>query len=456
MRSKNRQGELFSASLHPRIAIQEDHPLLRMTDEVDWTELEERAEAIRGKKVKSPAGRTPHLRVMLAAVVLMAIRRLSYRDAEDQIRHYAPARYLCRLTETDWTPDFTTIQDFTEMMGEEGMRLINESVVNLAVDRGLADPSVMVADTTAQEAAIPYPNEMGLMSSFVRSVSSWTRRAGGLIRAVGKRVAGKVSKAKTKLREYRLFAKTKPRRLKLLKQMSTLVEGMNREVGRALNSAGGRFVGVAKRAERRLASVHETMNRLLPQIRYWIRTGRVAKGKIVSLHIPELYAIVRGKVGKAVEFGLSWGIRRLRGGFLMATMGLHRRDVLDSRFVLGAVGEHAALFGKPPSRYGYDRGGYGSDIVLSLKKRGVRHVAVAPRGQAAWAVGGRIREEMIRERSLVEGSIGAVKSARYGFNRPGARSAAMMGACGQRAVLGFNLNKLVRGLARRELLAAAA
>jgi hypothetical protein len=42
----------------------------------------------------------------------------------------------------------------------------------------------------------------------------------------------------------------------------------------------------------------------VPQIRYWLNTGYVAANKIVSLHIPELYAIVRGKVGKTVEFGL--------------------------------------------------------------------------------------------------------------------------------------------------------
>jgi len=46
----------------------------------------------------------------------------------------------------------------------------------------------------------------------------------------------------------------------------------------------------------------------------------VANGKIISLHIPQLYSIVRGKVGKAVEFGLSWGIRRLAGGYLLATL----------------------------------------------------------------------------------------------------------------------------------------
>jgi len=47
-----------------------------------------------------------------------------------------------------------------------------------------------------------------------------------------------------------------------------------------------------------------------------------------------------------------------------------------------------------------------------------------------------------------------LKTRRYGFNRPRARSAEMMGACGQLAVLAFNINKLVRGLAKRNEMVA--
>ena len=48
------------------------------------------------------------------------------------------------------------------------------------------------------------------------------------------------------------------------------------------------------------------------------------------------------------------------------------------------------------------------------------------------------------------GSIGTIKCQKYGFNRPAARSVAMMGVCGQRAALGFNLSKLVRCIARKQ------
>jgi hypothetical protein len=56
---------------------------------------------------------------------------------------------------------------------------------------------------------------------------------------------------------------------------------------------------------------------------------------------------------------------------------------------------------------------------------------------------------LVKERALVEGSIGAVKSSQYNFHRPRARSTRMMGAYGQLGVLGFNLNNIARRLAAR-------
>src|SRR4030042_3385029 len=176
--SANPQPDLLPRSKRPTIPIAGDHRLVQVTDTLDWAEMEQRAQQIRSCKLKNAAGRPPHLRACLGAMLLMATRKLSYREAEDLIRYYAPARYLCGLTETGWTPDFTTIQDFTELMGEQGINLINQHVVKMAVKQKLADPKTLVADTTAQEAAIPYPNEMGLMTGFLTSVENAARKLG--------------------------------------------------------------------------------------------------------------------------------------------------------------------------------------------------------------------------------------------------------------------------------------
>ncbi len=355
-RGRSRQRELFARSTRPTIPIEANHRLVLLTDALDWTELEELVQAIRRRKVKSEAGRPPHLRATLGAVVLMATQKVTLRQAEDLIRHYAPARYLCGLTETDWSPDFTTIHDVTQLLGEDGLRALNEHVVNVAVAEGLADPTVMVADTTAQEAAIPYPNEMGLMAACLSSVGAASQKAGGALKAFASQTARTVKQAKATVRHYRLFAKTKAAKDTITAQMATLVDGIQRELGDALQAADAekrRLGRYAKVAHARVSRLHETMKTLVPQIRYWLRTGRVAVGKIVSLQLPEVYAIVRGKVGKAVEFGLTWGIRRLRGGFVLATLGKSRDELHDSRFAVRAVDEHVAVFGKAPHSYAY-------------------------------------------------------------------------------------------------------
>jgi IS5 family transposase len=430
-----------------------NHRLVRLTDEIDWTKLELAAESIRVSKLKNGAGRPPRLRPLLGAMILRATRYMPYRVLEEQIRHYAPARYLCGLTETDWSPDHNTLHDFIKLMGEEGARLINELMVLHAVQEKLADPTGLVADTTAQEAAIPYPNEMGLMAAFIASVAGASKQAGKVFKEFAAKAGQKLKAAKEKVREYRLFAKTKEKKDKMMAEMVDIVASVQEQLGKAVQIAKNQTIRVKKHgkvARMAIHELHETMEKLLPQIRHWLKTGRVASGKIVSLYIPELYSIVRGKVGKSVEFGLSWGLRRLRGGYLLATMAESKGELHDARFAVSAVDEHVTLFGKPPEEYAYDRGGWSEENVAELKSKGVKEVGLAPRGTASWQVSGATKKRLSSERAQIEGGIGTIKHPKYGFNRPAARSARMMGACGQLAVLGFNVNKLVRELAKRE------
>jgi hypothetical protein len=236
-------------------------------------------------------------------------------------------------------------------------------------------------------------------------------------------------------------------------QMVNIVEGIHRELGKAVVAAAGqgeKLRGYAVVARRKLVELHETMGKLIPQIRHWLRTGFVASGKILNLHMPQLYSIVRGKVGKAVEFGMAWGITRLGGGFVLATMSNTKTELTDTSYAVRAVEDLKGLFGKAPRAYAYDRGGYSAENVEQLGKLGVREIGLAPRGRASWEVEGKVRDRLIRERAMVEGVIGTIKCPKYGFNRPPARSTAMMGVCGQRAVLGLNLTKLVRGVAEKQ------
>jgi len=94
MRPANGQPDLLPRSMRPTIPIAEDHRLVQLTDTLDWTHLEDQAHQIRSSKLKNAAGRPPHLRASLGAMLLMATRRLTYREAEDLIRYYIEKKQM--------------------------------------------------------------------------------------------------------------------------------------------------------------------------------------------------------------------------------------------------------------------------------------------------------------------------------------------------------------------------
>src|SRR5437762_13496318 len=200
---------------------------------------------------------------------------------------------------------------------------------------------------------------------------------------------------------------------------------------------------------------HETIGKLVPQIRHWLDTGFVAAGKIINpAHPGALFDCPRqgGQVRRVrTVLGDRTAARRIR------PCDHGRRQEGPQRCDLRCPGGGAdrALFGKAPRSYAYDRAGHSERNVDRLREIGVRDVGLAPRGNTPWEVEGALKARLIKERALVEGSIGTVKCPKYGFNRPAARSVAMMGVCGQRAVLGLNLTKLARGAAKNRGIALA-
>lgn len=437
----------MATSVKAVVEVSEDHELVRLARALDWVELERAASEIREKKVKGPGGRVPHLRVMLGAMALMALRRKTYRETEDLLRYYVPARYLCDLMDRPWTPDFTTLQDFAELMGEEGMEALNEAVVKMAVAKGFEDPRLAVADMTAQEAAIPYPNEVGLMGAFARGVGKAVSTLGRAGTKLFSKIAKGLGQVKKLVRRHRLFAKTSKTRREVTKELLAASEELLAQVAEELPPSEGRLSGARLKALRRLRQLKEAMTGLVPQIRYWLKTGCVATGKIINLKLPEVRSIVRGKAGKKVEFGLKWGIARLKHGFVLGTSTRNMESESDQYFVTAAVCHLKMLFGKAPVSYAYDRGGWSRQNVTDLRMLGVRNIGLAPKGRARWEVSGATKETLVRVRAQVEGSIGTVKSPCYGFNKPNVRSTEMMAAAGQRALFGFNLRKYGRAAA---------
>ena len=226
------QLSLLSQSKVAEVYLKEDHELVHITDLMDWDKLILIGMNARSK-VKKEVGPQPKYRELMGAVVLMSLKKFDYRQAEDMIAHYAPARYMCDLMDSTWQPDHVTIFDFTKMLGPKGMEAINREVLMLAKDIGFLDPKELMSDTTAQEAKIPYPTEVGLMSDFVGRVKKQLGKAGKVFTKVKLKVKEVLKKVKGLVRSYHLFSKDKKSKIKNFKE--TFLYG-DRNPGRAEQS----------------------------------------------------------------------------------------------------------------------------------------------------------------------------------------------------------------------------
>ena len=70
-------------SIQANISIKPGHDLVRIGDTMPWADMIEIAINCRAYKVKALVGPEPHYRELLGAVVLMAVRQITYRQAED-------------------------------------------------------------------------------------------------------------------------------------------------------------------------------------------------------------------------------------------------------------------------------------------------------------------------------------------------------------------------------------
>lgn len=452
------QMELFGPSQKSiAIAIDAKHPLVRLAEVLDWEKLVAIAQKQRRKVFKSAAGAKPHLRANVGAVVVRSMKSCDLRTAMDLIRNYLPARYLCALHESDWTPDFRTLCDFEIMLGEEGLAAINEIVLQKAREEGFLDVKGLCSDTTAQEAKIPYPNEVGLMNALAKSAASAFAVLGRKVGSIKEKILTKIVTIKKVVRRYRLFAKTKEVRQQVSQEALKLTTDLAKKIRKCLAEIEGKTFkslrGHQKSAYARLQHLQAVFAKLGPQIGYFLRTGKVAKNKIISLFQTELRSIVRGKAGKKVEFGIKLGINRIRGGYMSLYQLAGKGGEAD--WMVAGVAHHKKQFGVVPTEFGYDRGGWSQKHMKDVADMGVKRVAVAPKGKSAWKVSARCKERMVRERAQVEGVIGTTKH--YGLNKPEEKTTPGMMRCARRAEIRFNMTRFLKDMfpAERKMRMAA-
>jgi tellurite resistance protein len=442
------------------IFVGDDHPLLQLKQALDWeaikTEMSNRWRAA-GRHV-SAGGRGRYWPVHFYAplLVLMWVKAYHSRQMEEYISESVVAWRFLEFEDgqLEQIRDHSSIARAEADLGAEGKAAINALIIKTAEELNFTNRKTLSADTTVQEPAIGHPNEPGILKGWAERIERSLKKlkAGGVKAA--QRGIEKTKELYRKVKAHHLFAQTKAEKQKLLEQIVRQSEELMEQTKEVIKQVSARCGRIKQRAKAKLEAMVEVARRLLPQIKQWLKTGVVATEKIIHAGITEARAIPKGQ-GR-VKFGMKWLISRLKGGSLFGQRVAPRAD--ENKMPEQALQNYREQFGPQatPERFIYDRGASLPAAAAKLQAEGVKLVGIPPRGQGEWLVGEKEQKIVKSERGKTEGSIGRLKSRKYGFSHRQERSLKTQEAVGQRVIVSVNLNTLMRDLVKQAKAASLA
>jgi hypothetical protein len=435
--------------------VADTHPLLQLKRALDWPALQ--AVMVRhwraaGKNVDGRPGLPWPVALYVPVLVLMAVKALSARQMEEYSAENVVARVFLDLVENPLPHlrDHSNIARAQAALGTAGWQQINHLVVTEAVRLGFGKPQLLSSDTTVQEPQIGYPHEAGIL----RGIAQRVYRAAVKLKTRGYQHAqAAVEKAKEvfgRVKDYHLFAKSKHAKDQALKKILSHSKQLITSSRQVIKQVGAASTKVAHAAVTKLQQMGEVSGVLIPQIEQWMKTGKVARHKILHPAITQARAIVKKSAGKKVAFGLKWLINRITGGYIFGKVVDARAD--ERKMPLAALQNYREVFGEQasPEMAVYDRGGSCAQTVEKLQKAGIKKVGIQPAGKAPWSVAEEDQKEVGSQRGKTEGSIGTLKSSKYEFRGGRQRSNESLRAAGQRAMVCMNLVNLMRDIVERD------
>jgi IS5 family transposase len=367
---------------------------------------------------------------ILRMAVTQQIEELSLRDLIVRIDDSQMLRFFCRFYD-DALPAHNTYATLVNLLRPETWEKINEVVVRYARKRKKCAGKKLRVDTTAVETDVHYPTDSSLLYDSVRVLT----RTLGYMRKVSPAVVGphRGRVKDTKRLVYRLVrggAKLhEGTRKKLYRK---LIAGTERVMAWAAEVRARVAAGVPAEmgllAQLELKSWAADLEKYLPLAAKCVKQARerVLEGKpvpnekkIFSIFEPHTELLIRGKKGKAVEFGHMVELRQVDGG-LITHYRVHERRPAEAPLLVPAVEAHQELFGRVPEVCAADRGFYAKEELQKVEVLGVKEVCVPKKGKRTAAEEEREHSRWFKRgqafRAGIEGMISVLKRG-YGWRR---------------------------------------
>jgi IS5 family transposase len=332
---------------------------------------------------------------------------------------------FCRIPLGGRVPHPTTLMKITTRCGEAAINGLNEALLAKANEERVLKTNRVRADTTVVEANVAYPSDSSLLAKGAAKMARIAKQLRFMGFATRTRLADRTRTVRSRARSINANLKRRNddklievRRInsdlaqiaeRVARQADHVVRNARRRLARLGEEASGR----ARRAVDDLERCATLTRKIAGQTRQRL-AGTTPDGatRVVSLHDSDARPIVKGRLGKPVEFGYKAQIVDNEDGVIV-DHNVEIGNPPDAPMLTPAIRRIKQRAGRAPRAVTADRGYGEPGVEAALREEGVRHVVLPTKGKpnaARRAVEDRRAfKQMVRWRTGCEGRISCAK-----------------------------------------------
>jgi IS5 family transposase len=377
------QGEMRMERTRLANLLNERHPLVKLAQQIDWRSFDEHVGTYYSEGTGRPATST---RLMVSLHYLKYTHDLS---DEAVVRGWVENPYWQYLSGMEFfchepPVNPSSMSRWRSRVGEAGGEELLRQTIEAGLRMGVIKPSELRrvnVDTTVQEKHIRFPTDPRLYDRMRERLVMAARREGVALRQsyvrVGKRLLAQQSRY--------AHAKQWRRARRCTRRLRTILGRVIRDI------------------ERKLPDPGEETGDLLALARRLHVQERHDKGKLYSVHAPEVECISKGKAHKRYEFGCKVALAvSSKGGWVLAARSLEGNPY-DGHTLQSTMDRIVATSGMEPEHVYCDMSYRGHDYEGECEIHvGRRRRGSIPKTLWRW----------MKRRAAIEPTIGHLKEER--------------------------------------------
>lgn len=340
--------------------------------------------------------------------------QMGYETLVAEVSDSLSWRRFCGIGYNDRMPDSTTLIKLTHKYGEDTLKELHNALIAGLKSKKVIRGRKIRMDTTVVESNIHYPTDASVITDGIRRIRQLARK----IPVSGLRLGRTLKKAK-----------------KLIFSIAQHLRRRNAVAQKHVRKINKKFIAIARSVVARTRRVTATKT-LDAQTRNQMDTtadiieqvagqseqriaGVTPKDHIVSIADPQARSIVKGKLGRPVQFGRVAAIVQDDSGYI-TVHETHQGNPADVTMTQRLVQEHQQHCPGVLKAVAADTGFSSEENIQKLADAGVTRICMPSRGRPSYAVSQKQQRPWFKKlrafRAGIEGTISFLKR-KFGLGR---------------------------------------